>query len=151
MVQEAGDGLRAGTTSARVFDFVTKASGQNYNLYGWIIDVQLRRVIDPLDALTQDWVHGYLCKAVLCKDACLFIERSKDPSNETVTTMADFNQLLDSDDLVFPHHMEAKGNHRATIGNLRTPIRTHETTIGKHGKLFDEVRKSSGNFGITGC
>ena len=110
VVTEAGDGLQNGGTDRRLFDLLTKVSGQNYNPDGWVNCARLRQVIAPLDSLTQDWVHGLL-SGVLPVDMWCFLERAKDPRNERVTTMADFRQFLDSDDLIFPHHLEQKGQY----------------------------------------
>ena len=58
VVIEAGRAYAAGGLSKAAFEAIEKATAQNFNPLGFVADRTLREHIRPLDAMSQDWVHG---------------------------------------------------------------------------------------------
>ncbi len=77
LILAAGDEFNSGRMAPQRFINLQKATGQNYNPLGFVADLELRKVLRPLECLTQGWVHGVLSDGIMGTEMEAFLLRSK--------------------------------------------------------------------------
>ena len=90
--------------TASRFELLQKTTGQNYNPLGFVADLELRRVMRPLEVLTQGWVHGVLSDGMMVTEIEAFLSHSEPHGLGRVQLEA----LLRAD-LRFPVSCKTKG------------------------------------------